>query len=348
MARKFLCYLAVLFSVISTPVLATDDKELIFLTWSEYIDPEIVAEFEAKHGIKVNFVYFESDEARDRLMVETDAKGYDLMLVNGSSLAAYDKRGWLAPVNQSHAENMKHIDQTWLSKYPSAMDRAAPYFWGTLGIVYRADHVKEPFTHWKQLFEPDETLKGKIVIINDSRDMIGMALKSLGYSFNSSSGNELKEAKRLLLNQKPFVYEYSYPILTEESSLITGEISAAMVYSGDALALQEHSDEIEYVVPQEGTSLWIDFITVSQNSKNKQAAYKFINFINQPKISARNAEYVYFATPNKAAEALLPEDFLSNTSIYPAQDVIDRSEFESNISARGMKKRNSIYQRIVE
>lgn len=348
MKRHLLCVIAAFFCLILNPVSANEKKELVFLTWSEYIDPDIVSEFEAEHGIKIRFVYFETDEARDRLMVETNAKGYDLVLINGSNLTAYNKRGWLAPIDQSRVENLKHIDHKWLSKYPDAKDKAAPYFWGTLGIAYRKDQIKQPFTHWKQLYQPDETLKGKIVIINDSRDMIGMALKALGYSFNSSTSSELEEAKRLLLHQKPFVYEYSYPALTEESSLVSGKIAAAMVYSGDALMLQEHSDEIEYIVPEEGTSLWIDFVTVIESSNNKQAAYNFINFLNQPEIAARNAEYVYYATPNTAAEKLLPDEFVNNAAIYPPKEIIDRSEFESRLSARGMKKRNSIFQRVVE
>lgn len=143
------------------------------------------------------------------------------------------------------------------------------------------------------------------------RELIGVALKASGYSLNSTNENEIEEAFTLLEKQKPFINDYGYLGTGKNSSLLNGGIVASATYNGDALSLQEFSDKIKFIIPEEGTNLWVDYLTVSQKSKNKSLAYKFINFINRPKNAAQLAQYLYYPSPNKAAEKY----FLQNTKI---------------------------------
>lgn len=321
-------------------------EELVFLTWSEYIDPDVVGEFEKKFNAKVRFAYYESDDKRTELLVASDGKGYDLVLTSGHDLGKYVNQGWIAPVGPSEVPNLRHINSRWATAFPKTETHAVPYFWGTLGIAYRKDLVSEPITSWSALLEPSEELRGRIVMNGYSRDVMGVALKALGYSVNSNDRNELKEAEKLLQKQKPYVKSYSYIVLNEESALVKGEIWASMVYSGDALMLQEHSSDIEYAVPEEGGNIWIDYISILSSSKNKKLAATFLNFLNEPKIAAQNAEFVYYATPNVAAEAHLPQEYFDNPVIYPPEQQLSKSEFYKPLSPRAQKLTNSIVARL--
>ncbi len=322
-------------------------QELVLLNWADYMDPELIAKFEKKHGIKVKQIYFEHDEARDDILVEADGKGYDLAIVNGGNMSTYRARGWLAPLSEAEIPNLKHMNQRWASAFQAAEGYAVPFFWGTLGIGYRADLVPEPITSWQQLFQPAEPLRGRIGMIGDPFDLLGMALKALGYSANSADRRELAEAERLLHDQKPYVKTYRYVSLTEESSLVTGEVAASMMYSGDALMVAEHHDEIVYVVPKEGGNIWIDYLVVMASSPRKEAAKTFINFLNEPENAAQLAEFVYYATPNLAAERLLPREFLEDPTIYPSESVLARSEFYADLPPRAEKRRNTIFSGVV-
>lgn len=339
-------------TALTTPVAASDTslpappRTLVLLNWSEYIDPELVEEFEQQFNAKVSEVYFESDDLRDDMMLETGAIGYDLVIVNGINVDSYRKRGWIAPLDEARLPNLKYVDRHWREAFEGAGGYAVPYFWGTLGIAYRQDLVEQAPSSWLDILQPPESLHGKIGMIENSRDLVGMALKALGHSANSSDPAAIKAAEQLLLAQKPYVKTYSYIALTEESALVNGDLVAAMVYSGDALMVQEYDENIQYVLPAEGGNIWVDYLAVVEHSKNKDLAWAFINFLNEPEHAAQLAEYVYYATPNTAAEKLLPQEFLADPVIYPSKEALARSEFHTPLPPRAVKKRNLAFARV--
>jgi spermidine/putrescine transport system substrate-binding protein len=339
-------------TAVTAPAAASDaslpapPRTLVFLNWSEYIDPELVEEFEQQFNAKVSEVYFESDDLRDDMMLETGAAGYDLVIVNGINVDSYRKRGWIAPLDEAAMPNLKYVDTHWRNAFDSGNGYGVPYFWGTLGIAYRKDLVEQPPSSWMDVLQPAETLRGKIGMIENSRDLLGMALKALGHSANSTDPTAVKAAEQLLLAQKPYVKTYNYLALTEESALVSGDIVAAMVYSGDALMVQEHDENIQYVLPAEGGNIWVDYLAVVENSRNKDLAWAFINFLNEPEHAAQLAEYVYYATPNTAAEKLLPQEFLADPVIYPGKEALARSEFHAPLPPRAVKKRNLAFARV--
>ena len=326
----------------------TAKRELIVLNWSEYLDPELVEDFENEFDVEVRELYFASDDLRDTMMLEMGGTGYDVVLVSGVNIDAYRRRGWLAPLVRDEIPALEFVDSKWFDIFPRSQGYAIPYFWGTLGIAYRKDMLPKPITSWRELYDPAPYLRGKISIIGSSRDAIGMALKTLGYSANSSDKAQLREAEQLLLTQKPFVTTYNYLGLTEESAMVSGEIVAAMVYSGDVLMLRQHHPDIEYAVPAEGGNLWVDYWTVMEASKNKDLAKAFLNYLNEPENAAALAEYVSYATPNKAAERLMPEEFLSDPVIYPSPAVLEKSEAYTQLSPRAEKMRNLIITRLID
>jgi spermidine/putrescine transport system substrate-binding protein len=326
---------------------AAESEELVFLNWPNYMDPDIIAEFAQRTGITVKQSYFDSDTARDELLLETEGKGFDVALINGASIRILAKRGWIERLDESSVPNLKHIDSRWRTEFEKAEDFGVPYFWGTIGIVYRQDLVPFAVSSWMDLLQPVEELHGKISMIGDSADLIGAALKALGYSLNSTNEDEMKEAEALLEAQAPAVNTYRYLSLNEDSALLTGEVVISMMYNGDTRMLQQYNDNIAFVLPKEGGNIWTDYLSVLSASPRKAEAKRFINFLNEPEIAARLAQYVYYATPNLAAEALLPMDFRNDPVIYPSGEVLENSEAYRRLPPRAHKKRAAIFSRIV-
>ncbi len=325
-----------------------EKQTLVFLNWSEYLAPEIVKAFENSFNAKIKEVFFETNEMRDEKLALTSGTGYDVVLVSGSAVEHYSGRKWITPLNFDKIPNVRHIAVRWRTAFPGAEQYAVPYTWGTLGIAWRKDLFSGNVSRWKHLFVPAEELRGKIMMIRDSNDTIGMALKSLGYSVNTADAAQLGEAEKLLLAQKPFVREYSYIMLDKTSGLITGDYHMAMVYNGDAVTLQNLNENIAFTVPEEGTNIWVDYLAVMESSDKKDLACAFVNFLNEPENAAATAFFLHYATPNTAAEKLLPPEHLNNPLIYPAPDILSRSEFYTKLPPRIKKGRNEIFFRVLK
>lgn len=348
--RLFLSFFSVFLAfswLCPIPAFASPPRELIIFTWADYFDPELQHKFEKKFSAKVTFIYFSSDENRTQQLVEENTQGFDLILTSGIDLGSYVKKGWLAPLQTEEIPNLEHLSRRWRTAFPAAESYAIPFLWGTMGIVYRTDLVTTPITSWRQLFQPDEELSGRIGMMSDSRELVSMALKSLGYSANSENRQQLKEAEELLIAQKKHVKSYLYMSLEKDSSLVRGDLIATMAYSGDALMLREHSDQLAYVLPEEGGNIWVDYFVLGAEARNPGLAHQFLNFINQPENAAQLAAYTYSATPNQAAEALLPKEFLANPIIYPGAKGLQLSEFHAPLAPRIQRLRNNIGARIL-
>ena len=345
----FIVFLLLSVSMSMMSVQATEsNRELVVLNWPEYMDPEIVKQFEQQNNVTIKNIYFESDDYRDNYMSEIQGQGVDLIMLNGVRVRSYVGQGWVAPLTIKEVPNLKNIDAKWLSMHQSTDGYVIPYFWGTSGIAYRKDLIMGEVTSWMDLFQPNEALRGKIAMIGAHRDLVGAALKAKGYSLNSNSYKELKEVKELLLKQKPYVDGYNYITLDENSPMVKGDIHMAFGYSGDILALKEYDDNVEYVVPKEGGYLWVDYWAVAKASRNKDMAYKFLNFINQPAQAAQLAEWAHYPSPNKAAEKLLPAKFLSNKLIYPPEDVLNNSEVFEPLPPRVKRLTKEIFLHVTQ
>lgn len=333
--------------VLSCPLRASEPTELNFLNWSDYMDPKILEEFKQRNGVTVKQTYFESDAARDELLLATGGRGFDLAIIDGASIQILVKRGWLEPIDETDIPNLAHIDPRWRAVHQKAKVYSVPYFWGTLGIAYRQDLVAFPVSSWMDLLRPAEELHGRVAMISGARDLIGVALKALGYSLNSTNIQELNEAEALLQTQAPAVKTYKAVSRDENSALVNGQVVMSMMYSSYASMVQEHHDEIAFVLPKEGSNIWVDYISVLSGSTNKAAAKQFINFLNEPEIAARLALFVYSATPNLAAEALLPAEFMSDPVIYPNDKALEKSETHHRLPAQTQKTRAAIFSRLV-
>ena len=178
---------------------------------------------------------------------------------------------------------------------------SVPYLWGTVGILYNKKMVDEPIDSWGVLW--DERYKDSILMQDSVRDAFGVALKYLGYSLNSTDLDELQAAKNLLIEQKPLVQ--AYVIDQVRDKMIGNEAALAVIYSGEAITCQLENPDLEYVIPKEGSNMWIDSWVIPKNAKNKENAEAFINFMCRPDIAKMNFDYITYSIPNEEGSCLL-------------------------------------------
>lgn len=328
--------LMTLLSATFSPAIASE-KKVHFLSWPDYIDPELLEKFERQSGVDVVTQQFISDDQRDSFLEQSKGHGYDIILVNGLVLERYVRNGWTTALPKGYTDKLNNIDKRWWHAYQAAEWYAVPYFWGTLGIAYRTDLIKPGITSWMQLLKPSSDLRGKVSVLDSPRETVGMALKGLNRSLNTRSSADMDDAVSLLKQQ--FSHYQTHPPMdaTTTSKIISGNLHAAMMYSGSALTLQRLDTRVKYIVPEEGGSIWVDYLVVSSKSQNKEAAWDLIEFLNEPEHATQLAYYLYYATPNKGAMAMLDQSFLDNETIYPNTQALEKSEILQPLLSRRKK-----------
>jgi len=328
----------------STP----ETKKLVILNWGNYMDPSVINDFEAKFNVTVTEPIYSSSDDRDEKVVQSEGRGYDVIVMGSKDLRRYVQRDWIIPLDTSKVPNLKYVGERFRKVLPIVEKYAVPYMWGTTGIIYRNDLVKEKITSWKQFYQPEEYLRGKIMVLGANRNAIGFALKSLGYSFNSEDSQTLAEVERLLLAHKPYVRTYGNLKVKKESGIISGKVWMGMTYNGDALGLKKFHPNLTYILPKEGGVYWVDHLAVMKYSQEPQLALEFVNFLHQPKIAARSSIYLNSATPNLRAKQFLPNNFLENSVIYPSEEALANSEVVVPLPPRVQKKYNTIYSKLAD
>jgi spermidine/putrescine transport system substrate-binding protein len=337
----FLGFVVTCMSAIASPA----QEEIVILNWTEYLDEKIVEVFEQRYQVEVRQVYFHSEAERRQKMEDSAGKGFDLIMTTTVDLPEYVKKKWIVALDEGLLPNILHVEPRWQWRHEGRL-YAMPYAWGTLGIAWRQDLITTPIQTWQDLYQPqDPALLQRLLMHNDPRVVVSLALKSLGYSLNTLSQAALRQAEHIVREQYPYVKEYTIPMLDEHNPLVTGDIWMGMMYNGDVLSLQEYDSNIIYTTPSEGTLLWSEQLALSASAPSPKLALAFLNFLQQPEIAAKTAESLNYASPNKSAKALLPSAHLNHPGIYPPQEILDKSEFFSPVSANFMQHYQRIYAR---
>ena len=301
-------------------------EKIIVYNWGEYIDPEVLKMFTKETGIKVVYDEFETNEEMYP-KVELGAETYDLICPSDYMIEKMLQKDMLAEINWDNVSNISNIGDAYMDiarAYDPENKYSVPYMWGTVGILYNKTMVKEDdsLDSWNILW--DEAYAGNIIMQRSVRDAFAVALKLQGHSLNSTDENELKKAQQLLLAQKPLVQAYYVDEVRD--AMIAGDAALAVIYSGEALYTQDYNEDLEYVVPKEGSNIWLDAWVIPKNCKNKEGAEQFLNFLCRPDIAKMNFEYITYSTPNEAAKAMLDEEMQKNETVFPSKDVTDRCE----------------------
>lgn len=301
------------------------DNRVIVYNWGEYMDPAVLDIFEEETGISVVYEEFETNESMYP-KVQAGAVSYDVVCPSDYMIQRMIENDLLAEINFDNIPNLKNIGPQYI-KQSQGFDKenkySVPYCWGTVGILYNKTMVDEPVDSWSILW--DEKYSDQILMQNSVRDAIGIALKYCGYSLNSTDLDELEEAKELLLKQKPLVQAYVVDQVRDK--MISGEAALGVIYSGEAIYTQTENPDLEYVIPKEGSNVWIDSWVIPKNAQNKENAERFINFLCRPDIAKMNFDYITYSTPNTAARDLIEDDAIRNSTIaFPDAIQLDRCE----------------------
>ena len=226
-------------------------------------------------------------------------------------------------IDKENIQNLKEMNESDMGQpYDLNNDYTVPYMNGTIGIIYNKDLVSEKVDSWDIMW--NEKYKKQIFVLDAQRDAIGMALKKLGYSLNTTNEKELEEAKNLLIEQKPLVLKYG---ADEVKDLMTsGEASIAMIWSGEGLTLADENENLEYVIPKEGANYWLDSWAIPANANDKETAEKFINFVSGKDNAYKIAEEIGYTTPNKLAMEEQPEEVKNNEGAYMPKEIMEKCE----------------------
>lgn len=322
--------LVLILMVLLTALPALAAEEVNIYNWEDYISEEALRLFEQETGIKINYMRFTTNE--DMLVqVRADPSNYDVLFPSDYIIERLINEGLLETLNLDNIPNAS-MTLDWLqdTSFDPGMQYSVPYMWGTVGILYNQTMVKEPITSWTALW--DEDYKNNVFMMDSMRDSIGVTLKMLGYSANTRDADALEAAKEKLIEQKRLGIVKAYQVDETKDKMIAGEAAIALMWSGDAAYAISYNPDLVYVVPEEGSNVWVDAMCVPKGAKNKENAEKFINFMCRPDIALLNFEEIMYCTPNQEVIELVDEELLSDTTLFPTQEIIDNCEFFKDIS----------------
>lgn len=313
---------------------------LTIYNWGDYIDEELITRFEEETGIKVIYETFDSNEAMMTKIVQGGTT-YDIAVPSEYTIEKMREEDLLIPLDHSKLPNLKYIDERFMNlPFDPENKYSIPYFWGTVGIVYNPTLLDgKKLTSWNDLWDP--ALKNQILLIDGAREVMGMGLNSLGFSLNDTNKEHVKEAKvkldRLTPNVKAIVGDEIKMLLANEEAAI------GLVWSGDAADIMWENENLDYVVPEEGSNLWFDNMVIPKTAKNIEAAHQFINFMLDPEVAAQNTEYVSYSTPNKEALKYMPEDMVTDERFYPSPELTEKLEVYENLGKKNLAYYNALF-----
>ena len=299
--------------------------------WGEYIADgsddslDINGLFTELTGIRVNYsTYATNEELYSKL--KSGYASYDVIIPSDYMVGRLADEGLLLEPDFGNIPNMRFIAERFINPlYDPLGMYSAPYTWGYVGIIFNRNKIfdEEEVDSWEILW--DEKYLGQILMFSNSRDAFSIAQARLGYSMNTTDEHELYDCLEQLKIQKPLVQAYVMDEIFDK--MLGGEAAIAPYYAGDALTMMAQNGELDFVIPKEGTNLFVDAMCIPRGSRQKEAAEMYINFMLEPSIGAANSEFIGYATPNEAAMGLLDDETRSDPIAYPDESELERAEY---------------------
>lgn len=326
-------------------------KETVYLlNWGEYLDPDVLAKFNAEHdNIEVKERRVTSNEEMYTIC-STEGSEIDVVVPSEYMVEQMKEENLLAKLDYSSMSNFQYIKAAsdTLTFDPNS-EYSVPYMIGTLGIVYNTKMVDDTVDSWDILW--NEKYKGKIMMYNSIRDSLAVALIRLGYDINTTDKAQVEEAGKLLMDQRDAGIVMAYGTDDIMTSMISGTCAIAVDYSGAAAAAISENEDLNYVVPKEGSNVWVDNLCVLESSKHKEAAMEFINYLCEPEVAKANSKYIGYTTPNEKAKELMAQDeetadLLNNPAYVMKDEYYDRCEYYKYLG-ESLKIYNDVWTKVL-
>ena len=306
----------------------SDESRIVNVyNWGEYIDEQLLEDFEDETGIHVNYQTFDTNESM-RSILKQGGSDYDVIVPSDYMISRLIEEDMLEKIDFNNIPNISLIDESFKGmEFDPTGEYSVPYMWGTVGIIYNTTMVDEPVDSWEILF--DEKYSGQILMFDNSRDAMGIALKYLGYSLNTTSDIELDQAFELLETQKPLLQAYVMDQIFDK--LAGGEAAIGPYYAGDYVTMVQDNPDLAFVIPKEGTNRFVDSMCIPKGAGNKENAEAFINFMCSTKASTANSDVVGYASPNTEVRDSLDLDDETMDVMYPSEDILANCEYFINL-----------------
>ncbi|HKP10690.1 MAG TPA: extracellular solute-binding protein, partial [Blastocatellia bacterium] len=303
--------------------------ELNVYIWSNYLPDNVVAEFERRYDAKVNIELYDSNEA---LLAKLQSGGaaYDIVVPSDYMVTVLKAQGLIEEIDRDRVTNFSNLDPRFAGlAYDPANQYSVPYMWGTTGIAYRKDKVTGAVDSWSALW--DAQYADRLAMLDDVRETFGAALKMMGKSLNSTEPEDLRAAAELLIQQKPLLKAYDSGGF--DQLLLSGDVWVTQAYSGQIAKAMADNDNIGYVIPKEGCTMFVDNLCIPRVAKNRELAAAFINYVLEAKTAAEIANGTGYSSPNLAARAFIRPDLLANEAAYPPREALDRCELIQEVGS---------------
>lgn len=316
-----------------------DNKVINVFNCGDYIDEDLISKFEEETGYKIQYSTYDTNE-KMYSKLKSGSNSYDLVFPSDYMIEKMISEDMVEQLNFDNIPNYQYIDDKFKNlEFDPDNKYSVPYMWGTVGIIYNPEVVTEPVKSWDILW--DKKYNKDIVMFDSVRETMSIALKKLGYSMNSTDPKELDEAANLLIEQKPIVKAWFVDQVKD--CMIQDEASLAAVWSGDANYIMDQNPKLQYVVPEEGSNKWFDGMVIPKDSKNKEGAEAFINFLTDPDNSKQNVDYIGYYTPNWKAYEMLDDDVKER---YPDDKTLANCEVYRNLPNDALKLYNDKWVKI--
>lgn len=320
--RLLIAVILVMILVAVTGCNSEKKETLSVLNYDIYIDKDLLKEFEEANDVKIKYDTYATPEEM-YIKAKAGASNYDLIISSEYMIERMINEGMVNKLNFDNIPNYKYIDEDFKNHpYDPNNEYSVPYFWGTLGILYNKETVDATSDSWEMLW--DENHSQRIIMMDSQRDSFGAALKLLGYSMNTVNEKELDEAKDLLIKQKPLVMAY----ITDGAPdiMINEEADMALVWSGEAVSAMVENENLGFVIPKEGSNIWIDAMFIPNTTKNQPLAENFIDFLCSTEATLSNIDEVWYSTVHTEALELVNEELLNNSAFNIPEEDIDKME----------------------
>ena len=296
------------------------DKLYIY-TQSGYIDEDLLDRFTKETGIKAVADVFDSNEAMLARLQAGGGGGYSIIYPSEYMVQQMVELDMLTQLDFSRISGIERLFPRFQNpEYDPGNRHSLPISWGTTGLIYNTKKLKKAPEDWDYLWENRQQLSKRMTLLNDIREVIGATLRMLGYSYNSTDPQQLQEAYEKLMVLKPSIASFTSDAWRPQ--ILSGDLLVAMCYGSDANEIMKESEDLQYVLPKSGSSLWIDTLAIPKTAPNPQGAYAWINLMLQPDVTAQICERLSFSTANKEAFNLLPPEIQENPSLFPPEPLL--------------------------
>ena len=296
---------------------AAAGEELNLFAWSEYVPQSVLDGFTKETGIEVNYETYSSNEEMLAKLV-SGAASYDVIQPSEYTVEALVKEKQLLPLDHAKLPNLKNIGKLyWNQPHDPQLAYSVPYMQGTVGIVVNTTRIHEPVRSYAEVFQPK--YKGRIVVLDDAREIVSWGLASLGLGPDQVAKADLEKVRPVLASWLPLVKVYDSD--SPKTALLNGDVDLGVVWSGEAaLLIQEQPGKFSYTLPREGAHMFIDNLAIPKGAKNVGAAHRFIDYVLRPDVSVKISKEFPYTNPNVEARKLLPKDAIANPASYPPGD----------------------------